>query len=238
MAETVTRQLISGGKVTRGYMGAVIQNVTPEIADSLGIAGKKGALVADITPGGPADKAGVQSGDVVLGINGQPVASSSELTRQVAQSHSGDVMHLQVLRKGKTLNVDIRSGVRPSETQLRADNDKDQDQGGDTPQGPPAQRPSALGMSFGPLDEAAHRRYAIPANVRGVVIESVAASSDAGKKGLRRGDVIVRAGDQDAASPTDVPAAADAVKRAGRTSVLLQVYRAGRNQFVAIKIQP
>ena len=238
VAETVTRQLISGGKVTRGYMGAVIQNVTPEIADSLGIAGKKGALVADITPGGPADKAGVQSGDVVLGINGQPVASSSELTRQVAQSHSGDVMHLQVLRKGKTLNVDIRSGVRPSETQLRADNDKDQDQGGDTPQGPPAQRPSALGMSFGPLDEAAHRRYAIPASVRGVVIESVAASSDAGKKGLRRGDVIVRAGDQDAASPTDVPAAADAVKRAGRTSVLLQVYRAGRNQFVAIKIQP
>ncbi len=156
----------------------------------------------------------------------------------VAQSHSGDTLHLQVLRKSKTVNVDVRSGVRPSETQLRADNDNNQDQDGDAPQGTPGPKPSALGMSFGPLDEAAHRRYAIPATVRGVVVESVSASSDAGKKGLRRGDVIVRAGDQEATSPTDVPSAVDAAKRAGRTSVLLQVYRAGRNQFVAIKIQP
>ncbi len=93
-------------------------------------------------------------------------------------------------------------------------------------------------MSFGPLDEPAHRRYSIPADVRGVVIESVSASSDAGQHGLRRGDVIVRAGDKEATSPTDVPNAVDAAKRAGRTSVLLQIHRAGRNLFVALKIQP
>ncbi len=241
VAETVTRQLMSGGKVTRGYMGATIQNVTPEIADSLGLAGRKGALVAELVPGGPADKAGLQPGDVVLSLNGHAVGSNTDLTRLVAESHSGDLLHLQLLRNGKPVNAEVRSGVRPSEQELAkaggGDND-DEDQGGGTPQAPAAPRPSALGMSFGPLDEPAHRRYSIPADVRGVVIESVSASSDAGQHGLRRGDVIVRAGDKEATSPTDVPNAVDAAKRAGRTSVLLQIHRAGRNLFVALKIQP
>ena len=240
VAETVTRQLMSGGKVTRGYMGATIQNVTPDIADSLGLAGRKGALVADLVPGGPADKAGLQPGDVVLSLNGHPVASNTDLTRLVAESHSGDVLHLQILRGGKPVNVDVRSGVRPSEQELAKTGgaDDDEDQGGGAPQGPATPRPAALGMSFGPLDESARRRYTIPADVRGVVIESVQASSDAGEHGLRRGDVIVRAGDKEATIPADVPAAVDAAKRGGRTSVLLQIHRAGRNLFVAIKIQP
>ncbi|MEI9965634.1 MAG: PDZ domain-containing protein [Caulobacteraceae bacterium] len=202
------------------------------------MSGKKGALVAELTPGGPAEKAGVQPGDVVIGVNGHPVTSSSDLTRQVAASHSGDVLHLQVMRGGKPTSVDVRSGVRPAESQLaQNDNDNSDDQGGQ-PEAPAPARPTALGMSFGPLDESARRRYGIPANVRGVVIESVSPSSDAGQEGLRRGDVVVRAGDKEAASPADLPAAVDAAKRAGRPSVLLQIHRNGRNLFVAIKIAP
>jgi serine protease Do len=239
VAETVTKQLISGGKVTRGYMGAVIQNLTPEIADSLGLAGRKGALVAELTPGGPADKGGVQPGDVVLGLNGHTVASSSELTRLVAQTRSGDVMHLQVLRSGKPLTLDVRSGIRPSEQQLaQADNDNGPDRQGSAPDSPTPPRPTALGMSYGPLDDNARRRFGVSPNVRGVVIESVQSSSDAGEKGVRRGDVIVRAGDKPAASPADIPAAVDQAKKEGRTSVLLQIHRQGRNIFVPIKIQP
>jgi serine protease Do len=93
-------------------------------------------------------------------------------------------------------------------------------------------------MTFGPLDEAAKRRYSIPADVRGAVVESVTATSDAGQKGLRRGDVVVRAGDRQIASPTDIPAAVEAAKRAGRPSILLHVHRNGRNLFVPIKITP
>jgi serine protease Do len=239
VAETVTKQLISGGKVTRGYMGAVIQNVTPEIADSLGISGKKGALVAELTPGGPADKAGLQPGDVVLSLNGHTVASNSELTRLVAQTRTGDVMHLQVLRNGKPAAVDIRAGTRPSEQELaKTDNDNNSERGGSAPEAPTPARPTALGMSYGPLDESARRRYSIGADVRGVVIESVQGSSDAGQKGVKRGDVIVRAGDKVAASPADIPSAVDAAKHEGRTSVLLQIHRGGRNIFVPIKIQP
>jgi serine protease Do len=239
VADTITKQLIAGGKVTRGYMGATIQNVTPEIADSLGISGKKGALIAEIVPGGPADKAGLQPGDVVLALNGQPVSSNSELTRLVAQVHTGDIMHLQVLRDGKTRTVDIKSGVRPSEKDLnKSDNDNSDDQDDKNSPTAPHAAPSAIGMTFVPLDEAAHRRFSIPADVRGVVIDSVTATSDAGKKGIRRGDVVIRAGDRAATAPADVIAAVDAAKREKRPSVLLQVYHGGRNAFVPIKIEP
>ena len=239
VAASVARQLISGGKVTRGYMGAVIQNVTPEIADSLGIAGKKGALVAELTPGGPADRAGLQPGDVVLSLDGKAVASSTELTRLVGDTHAGDLMHLQVLRAGKPLVVEVRSGVRPSEQELaKADTDKDDNQDGASPSSPAAPRPSALGMSYGPLDDSAHRRYGIPSEVKGVVVESVQETSDAGEKGLKRGDVIERVFDRAATAPADVLAAVAEAKKAGRASVLLQIHRAGRNIFVPIKIEP
>ena len=239
VAASVAHQLISAGKVTRGYMGAVIQNVTPEIADSLGIGGKKGALVAELTPGGPADRAGLQPGDVVLGINGKTVTSSTELTRMVGDTHTGEVMHLDVLRGGHPVSIEVRSGVRPSEQELsKSDSDNDQDQNGGAPAAPVAPRPSALGMSYGPLDDSSRRRYGIPAEVKGVVVESVQSSSDAGEKGLKRGDVIVRIYDKAATQPADVVAAVAEAKKAGRTSVLLQIHRAGRNIFVPIKIEP
>src|SRR5579859_3530756 len=122
VAEGITKQLISGGKVLRGYLGATIQNVTPEIAESMGMKGRKGALVAELVPGGPADKGGVQPGDVVVELNGHPVSSSVELTRMVALSHTGDMLHLSVVRDGKSRALDVRSGTRPSEAQLAANN--------------------------------------------------------------------------------------------------------------------
>ena len=238
VADTVTKQLIAGGTVARGYMGATIQPVTPEIADSLGIPGKKGALVAELVPGQPADKAGLKPGDVVQALNGQPVANASELTRLVAQTKPGDTMRLQVFRNGKTTTIDIRAGVRPSEQALKRSSEDDSDQGSGGQPGASAQRPVALGMSLGQLDDSARRRYSLPDDVKGAVIESVKATSDAGKKGLKPGDVIVRAGDKAAPSPADVQAAEAAAKKAGRPSVLLQVHHGGRNLFVAVKIEP
>ncbi len=93
-------------------------------------------------------------------------------------------------------------------------------------------------MSFGPLDAAARERYSIPAEVRGVVVESVKASSDAGDKGLKRGDVIVRIYDKAATTPADILTAVAEAKKAGRASVLVQIHRSGRNIFVPIKLEP
>jgi serine protease Do len=237
VADTITKQLMSGGKITRGYLGATIQPVTPDIAESVGMPGKKGALVAELVPGGPAEKAGVQPGDVVLSVNGHPVKNASELTREVASSRSGDTLNLNIMRAGQQKTVAVKSGVRPSEADLARAQNQDPNERGPTPETAPSARPNALGLALGPLDEAARRRYGLSADVRGAVVENVATGTDAAKKGLKRGDVLVRAGDRGITSPQDVVAAIDASKKAGRTSVLVFIYRDGRQLGVPLKIE-
>ncbi len=235
VAETVTRQLIAGGRVERGYIGATIQNFTSEMAEAQGLGDQKGAIVSDISPGGPSSRAGVQVGDVVVAVNGVAVKSSSDLTRQVARVRAGDVLKLDVIREGKRRTVEVRSGVRPSERELAA-NDNSGAGGGSAPGSAPSARAPVLGMSLGALDDAARSRLSLPADVRGVVVESVDQGSDAGTKGLRRGDVITRANDRAVASAADLAAVVDAAKKAGRTSVLVGVFRNGRTAFLPLKV--
>ncbi len=235
IADNITKQLMAGGKITRGYLGATIQPVTPDIADSIGIPGKKGALVAELVPGGPAEKAGVMPGDVVLSVNGHPVKDATDLTRQVAGSHSGDVLSLTILRNGQERTIQVKSGVRPSEAELARQQNQEDGQSPE-PRSAPSAKPDELGLGVGPLDEAARRRYGLSADVHGAVVEGVAPSSDAGKKGLKRGDVIVRAGDRAVTSAADVDAAIAAAKKAGRPSILVFIYRDGRQQGIALKL--
>ena len=237
VADNITKQLIAGGKITRGYLGATIQNVTPEIADSMGMTGKKGALVAELVPGGPAEKSGVQPGDVVVGLNDHSVGSSTELTRLVAQSHAGETLHLEVLRGGKPKTIDVRSGTRPSESQLARNNDNE-DQGAPDDADPrKTPHPAALGMTLGALDEGTRNRLGLPATTRGVVVLGVKGSSDAGAKGLKAGDIIVKAGDAFVNDPTDVSGAVARAKKAGLTSILIGVRRNGHTLFVPLKIE-
>ena len=235
VAEAVTKQLIGGHAIQRGYIGATIQNFTAELAEAQGMAGQKGAIVSDLVPGGPSQRAGLLQGDVVVSVNGVTVRTSSELTREVAKAKPNDMLHLDVIREGKRRTIDIRSGVRPSERDLASnDNSKGGNQGG--PAIPGAPRPTVLGMALGPLDEATRRRLNAPPTLNGVVVESVVQTSDAGQKGLRRGDVIVRAGDRPVAAPSDLAAVVDAARKAGRTSVLVGVYRQGRTTFLPLKV--
>jgi serine protease Do len=236
VADSVTKQLISGGKIQRGYIGATIQNFTTEMAEAQGMGDQRGAIVADLVPGGPSQRAGLIPGDVVIAINGKGVKTSSELTREVARAKPGDALRLDVIRDGRRRVVEVRSGVRPSEREL-ATNDNTpggrQGPGGSAPQ---AQAPAVLGLSLTPLDEATRRQLNLPADVRGAVVTAIDQSSDAAQKGLRRGDVIVRAGDRAVGSAADLTAVVDAAKRANRTSVLVGVHRAGRTLFLPLKI--
>ncbi|MBU1376015.1 MAG: Do family serine endopeptidase [Alphaproteobacteria bacterium] len=237
VAETVTKQLINGGKIERGYIGATIQNFTAEMAEAQGLEGQKGAIVADISAGGPSARAGVQVGDVVVAVNGATVKSSSDLTRQVARVRAGENLRLDVIRDGKKRTVDVRSGVRPSEKELAA-NDNSGGPGGrpGMPGAAPAAKAPVLGMSLSPLDEPARNRLNLPAEVRGALVDSVEQSSDAGTKGLRRGDVITLVNGRAVAAPAEFAAVVDAAKKAGRTSVLIGVYRNGRTAFLPIKV--
>jgi serine protease Do len=236
LADTITKQLIADGKITRGYMGATIQSVTPEVAESLGMGERKGALVADLAPGGPADKAGVKSGDVVIALDGHEVTSASALTRLVAQSHNGDTMHLAILRDGRPINVDVRSGTRPSEEQLAANMQGNDNGSLVAPDSAPVDHPHVLGLTLGALDEGARRRLSVPEGDTGAVVLGVKGTSDAGEQGLQAGDLIVRAGDLNVAAPHDVELAVANAKKEGRTSILLGVRRAGHTTFVAVKM--
>jgi serine protease Do len=237
VADNITKQLIAGGKITRGYMGANIQNVTPDVAASLGMGTRKGALVADLVSGGPADKAGVKPGDVVVGLNGHEVDSNTELTRLVAQSHNGDILHLTLLRDGKSREIDVRSGTRPSEQQLAANENNGADGQLVAPDAPAAEHPHVLGLTLGSLDEGARHKFSVPSDQNGAVVLGVKDSSDAGDKGLKAGDLIVRAGDTSVAAPRDVQEAVATAKKEGRPSILLGIRRDGHNYFVPIKIE-
>jgi serine protease Do len=118
VAQQVTKELISGGKVVRGYIGATVQPVTDEIAQSLGVKDDKGALVADLAPGGPAARAGLQTGDLVTRIDGLEVKSNGDLTRRVGLVRVGQDVRLTVLRDGRAQEITIRAGERPSEESL------------------------------------------------------------------------------------------------------------------------
>ncbi len=240
VAENVTKQLMGGHKITRGYIGATIQDLNDEMAISFGLSGRKGAVVANLVPGGPAASAGVRPGDVVVGVNGAPVKNGNELTREVAKAHAGDDIRLDVYRDGKERTLTVRSGLRPSEEQL-AQNGGVPGSGDESagPDGASRQSPksSILGMSLTPIDPAAREQYSIGAAVHGLLVRDVKSSSDAGDKGLKRGDVIVRAGDREVASTSDMSAALGDWKKAGRTSIPLAVNRAGVIVFVPIKIE-
>ncbi len=118
VAMSVTKQLIDHGKVVRGYIGATVQPVTADIAESLGVKSTKGALVADLTPGGPAARAGLQTGDLVTRIDDHEVTSNGDLTRRVGLVGVGQEIRLQVLRNGQVRQIVIRAGERPSEDKL------------------------------------------------------------------------------------------------------------------------
>jgi serine protease Do len=237
VAEQVTQQLIHGGKIQRGYIGATIQNFTTEMAAAQGLGDQKGAIVSDLVAGGPSQRAGLVAGDVVVSVNGHGVKSSSELTREVAKARPGDILHLDVIRDGRHRTVDVHSGARPSEAELAANDNSQKRQGqggGATPPAPVA--PAVLGLKLAPLDETLRKQLSLPADVHGAAVMSVEESSDAGEKGLKRGDVIVRAGDRTVATGADVAMVADAARKAGRPSVLVGVYRGGRTLFLPLKI--
>ncbi len=239
IADRITKELMAGHKITRGYLGVTIQSMTEDLSASLGLAPNQGALVKDVVPGGPSDKAGIQQGDVVLSANGVPVASSQELTRTVSLVKAGEPIHLKVVRSGKTLNIDVRSGVRPSAAQLAAKGGTGGDEEGAAPgsDAPTAPKTTVLGMGIETLTDALRKRLGLADTVHGVIIDTVDEESDAGKKGLSKGDVILKAGDTTVTKPSDVVAAVVEAKKLGRTAVLLFVSRAGNTVFVPVKVE-
>lgn len=232
-AAKVTQQLINAGRVARGWLGVVIQDVTPEIAKSLGLDEPKGAIIASVTPDGPAAKGGLRAGDIVVRLNGQVVDGSRDLTRMVGEARAGDPLKLDLYRDGKRTTVSIKSGERPPEDKLAALS------GGTAPEKPSdnAGQISDLGVRLGAISPEAQRRYRLPDGITGVLIENIDIGSEAAAKGLRPGDVIAEAGGRVVRTPRDVSAAIAEARAAKREAILLLIKTRDAQRFVALNLK-
>jgi serine protease Do len=239
VVDSITAELVKGGKITRGYIGANIQPFTSDMAEAQGLGDQRGAIVAALVPGGPAEKGGLKPGDVVTAVNGVAIKNSNELTREVAKGRPGASLKLSVIREGARTTVDVRSGARPTERELAVNNSDDDDAAparpGATP--PAAPRAPVLGMLLAPLDAATRSRLSIDDSIKGVAIDSVRSSSDASDKGLKRGDVITSINTRPVNTPAEVAAAAEAAKKSGRANLTIGVFSGGRPSYRTLKLE-
>ena len=233
LAEPVVAQLEKYGKTRRGWLGVKIQTVTDEIAESMNLPKASGALVATVTPGGPAEKAGVAPGDVILKFDGRDIADMQHLPLIVAETEIGKSVPVVVWRRGHSVTLEAKVGELQETEPTVAEAAK----GPEKPPTPANERKiESLGLAVAPLSADLRDQYELGAEVKGVVITGVNDSGNAAEKGLKPGDVIVELGQEQVTSPSQVARMIDQAQKAGRKSVLLLVQRAGDLRFVAVPI--
>jgi serine protease Do len=215
--------------VHRGWLGVRIQTVSEEIAESLGLDKARGALVASVNDNGPAQKAGIQPGDVILTYDGKAVADIRHLPRLVAESQVGTSVPVTVWRKRQQQTVTVVVG-RLDETEKVAANEPSK-----VPTPTDTGAVTTLGLTLSNITPALKDKFSL-GNDKGVVILSVVKDSAAAERGLQPGDVIVEASQEDIRSASDIIGKVDAAKRAGRKSILLLVERQGDLRFVALRL--
>ncbi|WP_404991454.1 DegQ family serine endoprotease [Cupriavidus pauculus] len=190
-AMRVSEQLKASGKVTRGRIAVAIGDVTKEVADSLGLGRARGALVGSVEPGGPAEKAGIEAGDIILKFNGRDIEKASDLPRMVGDTKPGTRVPLQVWRKGQTREVPITvTELEPDSAKTVARKGERRGNGNEEQQ--QASKPNALGLIVNDLSEARLRELKVKSGV-----EVDTADGPAARAGIRPGDIILRVGDTD-----------------------------------------
>ncbi len=219
LARSIMESIISGGKVVRGYLGVMIQPVTSELAKSLKLPSEDGALIGDVNDGGPAAKAGLKAGDVIVQVDGQAISDPRQLRLLIASHKPGATVKLTVLRDGAEKKFDAILKDLPTEDEVAKGDSSDAAASGKN-----------VGVRLEELDGQSRRRFQIPAKIEGALIVEVKPDSRAARAGLRPGDVITEIDKQ------DVAAADEAVKRlrAADGELLLRVYSRGGNRYVVV----
>ena len=236
-AKPVIEALRRGQRPARGYLGVGLQPLEESIAASLGLPKDRGEIVRSVVPGGPAAKAGLQQGDVIVRVNGQDVTPDETASYVIANTTVGSRVPVEIIRDGRRQTLQVQVGQRPTEEELAAQAGGAPDEGEALGEEAPVAPGTALGLSLQSLNPQIIRALNLPADVRGVVITSIDPGSDAADKGLRRGDVILSVNRVAVTSPAQVLSAVEAARRAGRTSVLLLIKRGQAPEaFVGVDI--
>ncbi|MGH6797386.1 MAG: PDZ domain-containing protein, partial [Roseiarcus sp.] len=226
LAKPVVEQLREKGKVSRGWLGVQIQEVTPDIAKSLGYKGQ-GALVADVTKDSPADKAGFKQGDVIESFSDHALTKLRDLPLLVAETPIGQAAKVQVWRKGGEVTLEPKIAEQPQNLEVSSN-----DNGG-TPDRATSQRASALGLKLSPLTEDLRKQLHVKKSVKGVVVTAVADNSPLAEADLRPGDVIVAINQQPVTTPHEAVTLLKQAQSGSEKRLLMLINRHGINEYVA-----
>jgi len=219
MAREVMEQILKTGKVSRGYLGIMIQGITPDLAKAFNLPSAEGALVGDVIPDSPGAKAGLQKGDVVTALNGQAISDYTDLRLRIAQAAPGTMVKMDVLRNGQKQTITATLAEVPEKSQT-AEN-KEQGQGAQEMEGVQVEN----------LSPEIAQQLNVPAGTRGVVITQVDPNSTAAESGLTRGDIIQEVNRKPVAN---VQQFREAIRTAGSQPLLLLVNQQGSTRYVVI----
>lgn len=220
IARDVMDSLVKDGRVTRGYLGVMIQDVNPALEKEFQLKNTQGALVSDVTPKSPAEKAGLKSGDLILDFNGKKVTDSRHLKLEVARTRPGESVPVKILRDGETKTLDITVKELPGTEQIAKNDSNHPDDNG-----------TLNGVTVADIDGNARQQFDLPGTIKGVVITEVDPNSPSAEAGLKPGDVIQEI------NRKPVKTAEEAVKmteKATDKTTLLRVWREGGSHFVVV----
>ena len=232
LARDVIEKLQDDGEVERGWLGVRIQPVTEDIQVSLDLPAAEGALIAEVTPGGPAEDAGVQTGDVVVAFNGRDVADPRALSRAVADEDPGVTATVELIRDGRRRSLSVRLGDLNTLDQTAALG------GSDSPA--PAgedQRLADLGVTLAPLTAANRDRFSVDADEGGAIVATVEPGSAAAETGLQEGDVILSINRSPISAPSDVRDVLADVRGEGRQVAMIHVARRDGKIYVPLRLE-
>ena len=218
--KNVVAQIEAHGSVTRGYLGVSAQPVTPEMAAALGLPNsvKDGALIAQVEPHSPAERAGLQPGDVIRDVNGKPITSARELAIHIASIRPGTDTKITFIRKGETKTMSIALATLPNSTTASAT---------------PHHAQGRIGLALAPITPNTRSQLGLPRDTTGAVVAEVQPGSPAERAGLQQGDVIVAVGPNLVHTPGEAVQALQHAQKAGKP-IALRVLRDGHAAYVAL----
>ncbi len=231
LARTVIAELKDKGSIERGWLGVEIQQVTPDLAQGIGLDEPKGALVANIDPDSPAAKADLKPGDVVLAFNGSKVMEMRDLPRLVADADPGSKASLDILRDGHEKEITVEIGkLKPEKVASKdaGDGSGDQTDGAES---------AVLGARLAALTPEARQAFNLDDSAKGVVIVDLTEDSPLVEEGLKPGDVIERIGNTEVSDPAEITRLAEAVQKSSKPVLVMLVNRDGRDHFIAVNLK-
>lgn len=238
-ASRIITQLKATGSVRRSWLGVTIQTLDEDLATANGLKATQGVVVANVNKGTPAEKAGISPGDIILNYNGKGVKNSSELSFAVSETPIGSTVPLEILRNGKPQRIIVKVEELPGGDPSRIGLPREEEEPKKLPKTDPGRAArQSLGINLTPLTPELRQRLNVNEKEEGVVITSVNPNSDAARKNISAGDLLLEIDRVPVKSPDQAAKIVDAARKAGKTTVLLRVRHENNYFFAGVKLQP